>query len=210
MVKWHDIDQSVDRDAWLDMRCGKVGGSEIGKIMANYGKAFGPPAHDVALRVAIEQITGIRQESVFSSVHTERGIEQEPIARALYEREFFCTVQNGGYYDSGDILGSSPDGLVRDDGQIEIKSVVQTIHYASVKRQSYDPSYKWQLFQALMLSGRKWLDFVSFCADFPQGKKLYTFRIFYKDLEDEFKMISSRVDDFKRLIDEKRKDIENM
>jgi hypothetical protein len=207
---WHNIDQSADRDAWLDLRCGKVGGSEIGKVMANYGKAFGPPAHDVALRVAIEQITGCRQESGFSNAHTERGIEQEPIARALYEQEYFCTVSNGGYFDSGDIIGSSPDGLVRDDGQIEIKSVIQTVHYANVKRRSYDPSYKWQLFQSLMLSGRKWLDFISFCSEFPAGKRLYVFRIFRKELDVEFKMISTRVDEFRKLVDEKRTDIENM
>lgn len=44
---WHDVDQNSDE--WMALR-GRVGGSSIGKIMANYGKAFGQPAQDLAVR----------------------------------------------------------------------------------------------------------------------------------------------------------------
>jgi len=205
---WHDIDQNTDE--WLDLRCGKVGGSSIGKVMANFGKAFGPPAHDLAVQIAIEQITGKRQESTYTNEHLQRGHEQEPIARALYEQEYFVSVGNGGYFDTEDILGVSPDGLVDNDGGIEIKSVIQTVHFATVQRGSFDPSYKWQLYSELMVTGREWWDFVSFCSTFPEGKRLFTHRIYRKDCGEMFGMINARIDEFKRLVDEKKRVINSI
>jgi len=103
---WHDIPQNTPE--WLQMRVGKIGGSSIGKIMACYGKAFGDPAHDLAVKVAIEQITGKSQESGYTNEHMERGHEQEPIARMMYEEHYFVDVTNGGFFENGDI-GVSPD-----------------------------------------------------------------------------------------------------
>jgi len=204
---FHDIEQNTDE--WLDMRVGKVGGSSIGKIMSNFGKAFGSPAHDLAVQIAIEQITGIRQENGYTNEHMQRGHEQEPIARALYEDEFFCTVSNGGFFENGDI-GVSPDGLVDDDGVIEIKSVIPTVHYSNVERGTFDPSYKWQLFFNLQQTGREWIDFVSFCAGFPEGKRLYTYRIFRKDAGVVFSMIDTRMDEFRKLVETKKSVINNL
>ena len=201
MAKFHDIQQNTDE--WLDLRCGKIGGSSIGKIMANYGKAFGKPAHDLAVKIAIEQITGKRQDQSYSNAHMERGHEQEPIARALYERENFCVVDNGGFFDDG-VHGVSPDGLVDDDGVIEIKSVISSVHFANKKRGGFDPTYQWQYFLNLMVTGREWIDFVSFCADFPEGKRLYEFRIFAEDSHEEFVKINNRVADFLLLIQQKK------
>jgi len=205
---WHDIEQNTDE--WLDLRCGKLGGSSVGKVMANFGKAFGSPAHDLAVQIAIEQITGKRQESTYSNEHMDRGKEQEPIARALYEQDQFVTVTNGGFFDSEDLLGVSPDGLVDDDGGIEIKSVIQSVHFQTVKRGSFDPSYKWQLYLELMISGREWWDFVSFCATFPEGKRLFIDRIFRSDSAEIFEMINERVGEFKHLVCEKKKVIESI
>jgi len=200
---WHDVEQNSD--TWLDLRCGKVGGSSMSKVMANLGKAFGPPAHDLAVQIAIEQITGKRQESTYTNAHMDRGHEQEPIAKALYEQEYFCEVQNGGYFDSEDITGVSPDGLVDDDGAIEIKSVIQSVHFATVQRGKFDPSYKWQLYSELLLTGRDWIDFISFCATFPEGKRLFVDRIYRKDCGEQFEMINTRIAEFKELVDEKKK-----
>lgn len=202
---WIDIEQNSDE--WVQLRAGKVGGSSIGCVMANYGKAFGQPAHDLAVKIALEQITGIAQENSYSNAHMDRGHEQEPIARALYEQEFFCEVTNGGFYDNGDI-GVSPDGLVGNNGLIEIKSVIYKVHYANIERKTFDPSYKWQLYLNLQQSDREWIDFVSFCADFPDRKKLYDFRIYSKDCADKFAMIELRMNEFRQLVAQKRKVIE--
>lgn len=200
---WHDIEQNTDE--WLDMRIGKVGGSSIGKIMANFGKAFGNPAHDVALKISLEKINNARVESGFTNAHTERGHEQEPIARILYGESTFCTVTNGGYYDVSEYIGVSPDGLVGSDGIIEIKSVIATRHWPTIKRGSFDPSYQWQLYFNLLNSGRKWIDYIEYCSEFPKGKQLFIDRINAVDCADYFKMINTRMKEFEILIADKIK-----
>ena len=87
MMVWHDVDQNSDE--WMALRVGRVGGSSIGRIMANYGKAFGQPAQDLAVRIALEQIIGVKSAGGFSNSHTERGHEQEPVARMRYEEWTF-------------------------------------------------------------------------------------------------------------------------
>ena len=160
--------------------------------MANYGKAFGDPAKKYAVNIAIEQITGNPIASTFTNDHMERGHEQEPIARMLYEDENFIKVTNGGFFGS-DFIGCSPDGLVGDDGVIEIKSVIAPVHYANIKRQNVDPAYKWQCVGNVKFTGRDWIDFVSYCADFPEDKQLFVKRLYFADLHDELAMIDLRV-----------------
>lgn len=197
---FHDVEQNTDE--WFDLRLGKLGGSSIGKIMANYGKTFGDPAKKLAVSLSIEQLTGIRQGANFTNEHMDRGHLQEPIARAMYEAKNFCTVSNGGFFDSEDIEGVSPDGLVDDDGAIEIKSVIATTHFNVIKRNSYDTKYKWQLFYNLKVTGREWIDFVSYCSEFPEGRRLFTSRIYACDAGKEFEKIDIRVAQFKELMRE--------
>ena len=137
MLKFYDVEQNSD--IWYALRAGKLTSSNLGKVMANFGKAFGEPAKKLAVQIAIEQITGQPISNDYSNAHMERGHEQEPIARMLYEEETFSTVSNGGFYGS-DTLSCSPDGLVFDCGVIEIKSVIESVHYANVKRQNVDPA----------------------------------------------------------------------
>jgi hypothetical protein len=199
-MRFLDIDQNEDE--WLDARIAKLTGSGCSKIMANYGKAFGDPAKRYAVQIAVEQLTGKRSNSDnYSNSHMERGHEQEPVARALYEDQYFVDVTNGGFFDC-DLSGCSPDGLVGNDGIIEIKSVISHIHYANIKRGGIDPSYKWQIYFNLLKTERQWIDFVSYCADFPPEKQLYIHRINKLDCENEFKMIADREKQFFSLVDE--------
>ncbi len=199
-MSWIDVEQNTDE--WLDMRIAKVTGSAVGKIMANYGKAFGEPAKKAAITIARELVTGKRSMiEGYSNAHMERGHEQEPIARGLYEDLTFCDVSNGGFYDNG-LTGCSPDGLVNDDGLIEIKSVIDTTHFATMQRDSFDPAYRWQLYFNLKESGREWIDFVSYCADFPEQTQLFVHRI-HASLSDEmFTQIDTRLLEFELLIDQ--------
>lgn len=206
MFKFHDIQQNTDE--WFEMRSGLLTSSKLGVIMANYGKAFGEPAKKYAVNMAIEQITGKSIASSFTNDHMERGHEQEPIARMLYEEEMFCNVSNGGFFGS-DTIGCSPDGLVDDDGVIEIKSVISTVHFANIKRQSVDPAYKWQCYGNLKFTGREWIDFISYCSEFPGDKQLYTFRINKADIQEQFSMIDERTALFIKLVEETKQTIIN-
>ena len=202
---WIDITQNSD--AWLDLRIGKVTGSSIGKVMANYGKAFGDPAKKLAVNIAVERITGKRVErDEYKNSHMDRGHEQEPIARMKYEETFFVDVTNGGFYDNGN-TGCSPDGRVNPNGLIEIKSVIPTVHYATIKRGGYDPSYKWQYFFNIRESEADWLDFASYCSGYPDHNNLYVFRIQKKDIQAELEQIKIRLKEFEKMVDGMMKEI---
>ena len=197
MFEFHDIEQNSD--IWYGMRGGRLTSSNLGKVMANMGEPFGDPAKKYAVQIAIEQITGKPISSSYSNSHMERGTEQEPLARMLYEEETFSTVSNGGFFCSDDI-GCSPDGLVFDDGAIEIKCVIESVHYANVKRQNVDPAYKWQCVGNMKFTGRDWLDFVSYCSTYPDDKQLYTYRLHKDAYQDEFNQIDERVGHFMQLV----------
>jgi len=199
MFKFIDIDQNTDE--WFQLRAGKLTSSNLGKVMANYGKAFGDPAKKLAASIAVQQITGEPESSGYSNEHMERGHQQEPLARMLYENETFCDVTNGGFFES-DFIGCSPDGMVGDDGVIEIKSVLSNVHFANIKRGGLDPAYRWQCIGNLMFTARDWMDFISYCQTFPVGKRLYVHRIRREDLGEEFAMIETRIGEFEKLVKE--------
>ena len=198
-INWFPVIQGSQE--WLDLRIGKVTGSNFGVFMANDGKDFGPPAKKYALGVALERITGVSSESGYTNDHMERGIAQEPIARSLYEDEKFVTVTNGGFFDCG-LYSASPDGLIGDDGIIEIKSVIASTHYATLKRGSFDPAYRWQLAGHLDCTGRQWVDFVSYCSEFPEEKQLIVYRSHRSDFEHAINKLRERRNEFLILVED--------
>lgn len=201
---FHDVEQNSE--LWFDLRLGKATASRFGCFMANEGKAFGDPAKDYALQLALEQATGKKAEFGFSNEHTERGHEQEPLARMLYEDEHFVTISNGGFFDWTE-YGDSPDGLVGNDGVLEIKSVIAKTHYATLRRGSFDPVYKWQLIGHLDCTGRDWVDFASYCSDFPAHKQLITYRVCREQVEQEIIRLNERRQEFLTLVQDIRRSI---
>lgn len=219
----HKIDQTEDSD-WLKLRVGLITMSNLHLIMANSvdrksnfdaNKAFGDPAKDYAIQLALEQIKGDHLPSSYNNEHMQRGKEDEPKARALYEQETFCSVDPGGFY-CNDEIGYSPDGLVfRDEdqcrykGAIECKSRKLRYHFANVNRQSFEPSSRWQCIGALKYIGFDWIDFVSYNGDFPEGRQLYIYRMYPENFRLEFEWISERVGKFQKLIEETKDKIQN-
>jgi hypothetical protein len=188
--------------------------SNLKHVMANYGFAFGNPAKDYAIKIATEQITGIPIESkTFPDM--EKGHIQEPIARELYERTFFVNVEIDNFY-CNDKVGYSPDGGLsfiektgRHTGVIEIKARNYAAHYQNVKRQNLEPESKWQCIGALKYGEFEWLDFISYCPEFPEDCQLFVHRAFPEQYEKEFDMIDERVEEFFQLVAETKATILN-
>ena len=198
-MQFHDVQQNTD--AWHELRLGKATASRFACFMANDGKAFGEPAKDYALRIALERVTGRRAEFSFTNDDMERGHEQEPVARMLYEEDRFVDVSNGGFFDCGD-YGDSPDGLIGTDGVLEIKCVVAKVHYATLRRGSFDPAYRWQLVGHLDCTGRQWVDFASYCADFPESEQLIVYRVTRDECAAELERLRERRAEFLALVGE--------
>jgi len=196
-MQFHNVEQNSEQ--WDALRLGKATASNFGCFMANDGKSFGELAKKYALKIALEIATGRKAEFSFSNEHMERGHEQEPIARMLYEETHFVDVTNGGFFDCGK-YGDSPDGLVSTDGGVEIKSVIAATHHATRKRGSFDPAYKWQLIGHLDCSGRDWFDFVSYCSDYPEDKQLFTFRLWRDEYKNEIERLRIRRAEFLELV----------
>lgn len=196
---FHDVPQNTEE--WMALRIGKATASNFGCFMANDGKAFGEPAKKYALQIALEIDTGRKAEYSFSNDHTERGNEQEPVAKMLYSEETFTDVTNGGFFDWG-THGDSPDGLVGTDGVIEVKSVTAAVHYATLMRKSFDPAYRWQLVGHLDCTTRHWCDFISYCAEFSEGKQLIVHRLHREECLEEIERLRARRAMFLELVNE--------
>ena len=190
--KFYDMEQNTPE--WLSLRLGKVTSSANATFMANVDKGtWGEPAKRLALQIALERITGNRSENGYTNEHMQRGHDQEGIARELYEMHHFVNVENGGFFESDcRRYGDSPDGLVSDEGVIEIKSVIAPVHYANIKRAGHDPAYTWQIVGHMDCTNRAWVDFISYCAEFPEEKQLIVYRLYRKDYLDHIERLRKR------------------
>jgi YqaJ-like recombinase protein len=202
-VIFHDVEQNTD--VWEELKLGKASSSGYAKFMANYGKSFGEPAHRYALQLALERVTGRKAQHSFKNDDMERGHEQEPIARMLYEELFFCEVTNGGFFDFGE-YGDSPDGLVGEEGVLEVKSVIATTHEATLRRGSFDPAYRWQI-AGHFDSGRAWVDFASYCSDYPDWDQLAMYRVYRAEMQTEIAQLHERRAEFLQLVAQKQFEI---
>lgn len=152
---------------WHEARLGKITGTGFSKVLAKKGSK----TRDKYLEeLAIERRTGVSTE-VTVNEDMRHGTETEPKARAYYEKETKCIVKQVGFIDfapttqvelmefSGRV-GVSPDGLVGDDGVIEIKCPKTSTHYKNIKK--LPSQYVAQVQGILWVTGRQWCDFVSF------------------------------------------------
>lgn len=156
---------------WLQARCGIVTASTIGQLITT--KTLKPAVNDTArsltLSLAAERMTG-RVEPTATTRDMERGNLAEPYARAVYAGHTGQQVDEVGFMrlDHGHYkLGYSPDGMVGEDGLIEIKSPRAKKHVRTILDGQVPPEYMAQCQTGLYVSGREWLDFISYNAGMP-------------------------------------------
>jgi hypothetical protein len=114
---------------------------------------------------AAELITGQVPES-YTNEHMERGILREPDARALYEFAEDVDVRQVGLGMLDDKSAcASPDGLVGEDGGIEIKSVIPTVHIETILAGKMSTAHMPQVQGNMWIFERTWWDFISYCPE---------------------------------------------
>jgi predicted phage-related endonuclease len=122
-----------------------------------------------------ERITGWTEDTPMNS-DMWRGILAEPIARNLYSVHY-AKAREVGFMrrdEDGWTLGYSPDGHIGDDGLIEIKAPRAKTHLRTVLADEVPARYMPQLQAGLLVSGRKWIDFVSYVGGMPLWVKRVT------------------------------------
>jgi len=113
------------------------------------------------MKVLAERMTGERMEN-FSAKWMEEGSEVEPQARGYYAELNHVPVEQVGFIQLGDDIGSSPDGLVGLDGMIEIKCPFPSTHLGWILKGTLPSEHRCQVQGELWVSGRQWNDFISF------------------------------------------------
>jgi hypothetical protein len=139
-----------------------------------YGVADNDTSRALTLTLVSERITGY-VEPIHPSRDMERGSLSEPFARDIYSENYQTATEVGFMVrdDWGFRLGYSPDGLVGDEGLLEIKSPRQKKHLATILADEVPLEHMAQIQAGLLVSGREWLDFVSYCGGMP----LYVTRV---------------------------------
>lgn len=169
-------------DEWFAARLGKATASKISDILATIKSGESASRRNYRVELACERLTGSRDET-FSNPHMVRGTELEPVARAYYERDKDVFVEEIGFVNHPTILmsGASPDGLVGNDGLIEIKCPTKANHIDTILSRSAPSKYISQMQWQMACTGRAWCDYVSFNAEMPDGLQLYVKRVIRDD-----------------------------
>ena len=152
----HDVIQKSPE--WRQVRCGKIGASDISDVLA---KGQGKTRKTLMLRVLAERLSGIPQETYCNSA-MDWGTEHEPFARNMYEMETSCSVKQVGFVEWDEYAGCSPDGLVGDDGLVEIKCPNTSTHLSYILANKMPATYVNQVQAQMWVAERKWCDFVSY------------------------------------------------
>lgn len=172
-----DIEQRSDD--WFAARLGKVTASKIADVMARTKTGYSASRANYAAQLITERLTGRREEG-FTNSAMQWGTDTEPQARAMYELETGLTVIECGFFDHPDALiaaGASPDGLVGDDGLVEIKCPNSATHIATLRGDQIPDKYIKQMQWQMACTERQWCDFASFDPRLPDAMQLFVKRI---------------------------------
>ena len=188
MQVFNDVEQGSPE--WFSLRCGCITASEFKTVMAKgRGNAPSKTRRTYMLKLAGEIITGEVQEG-YTNAHMERGKIMEDEARSLYELVTEAEVKQVGFIKDEHGFGYSPDGLIdgvgggMENGLLEIKTKLPHLQIALLLADEVPSEHMHQLQGGLWVSGRYWIDFVSYWPGLPLFiKRVYRDKEFFKKLE---------------------------
>lgn len=165
---------------WMLARCGMFTASRAAKLMAKLRD--GRPAAsrgELLVLLAIERLTGTPVDT-YQNDAMRRGTELEGEARDAYSFVTGSAVVEVGFVSCDDLpnTGCSPDGIVGDDGLVELKCPANMAkHLDALRNGDHAKEYRWQLQHQLMVTGRAWVDAVSYDPRYPENLQLAVVRV---------------------------------
>lgn len=191
-IKYNDYLQGTEE--WYLARCGLITASEVKNILTPKLKI----ANNDKVRANLYELVAQRYskfvEPSYINDAMERGYQDEVKARIIYQDTYSPDegVKEMGFITNdkwGFTIGYSPDGLVGDNGLIEIKSRCQKYQVQTIIENQVPEEHIIQVQTALLVSERKWLDYISFCAGLP----MFIIKV-YPDKEIQEKIIEACID----------------
>jgi len=197
-------------EEWFKARLGKVTASRVADVIAKTKTGYSASRENYMAQLVVERLTNTQAES-FTNAAMQWGTDQEPFARAAYEVQQNVLVDETGLVDHPTIemAGASPDGLVGEDGLVEIKCPNTATHIDTLLTQTVPAKYITQMQFQMACTGRQWCDFVSFDPRMPPKAQIFVKRVprddaFIKEIESEIKKflaeVSAKVDQLNKLI----------
>ena len=155
---------------WFAERLGKITASRIADVVGKTKSgSYGAARKNYMAELLCQRLTG-QQEEKFTSAAMQHGTDTEPAARAMYMLETGEDVTETGFIPHPAIAmsGASPDGLVGEDGLIEIKCPNTATHLEFLQNQKPKHEYLLQMQWQMACTGRQWCDFVSYDDRLPE------------------------------------------
>ncbi|MCB0642911.1 MAG: YqaJ viral recombinase family protein [Phaeodactylibacter sp.] len=205
---YHDVEQGTAE--WLHIKAGKFGGTSAAAILVGGPEVIGAGLRTLIYKKAAELVVGPELDG-YTSKDMQRGNDLEPIARERYVNERFQEVKQTGFIQWGEYFGFSPDGLVADDGTIEIKcpaakTYVEWLDCAQAVGDiplNYFAQIQWGLF----ISGRKWCDYIVYHPKFAPNDLAITRvepdPVTFKKFEAKCELIRAEMDRIQEVIAQK-------
>lgn len=169
-------------EEWHQSRLGKVTASRMADVMARTKSGYGASRSSYMAELICERLTGQRRDN-FASPAMVWGTETEPQARATYAFMTDNDVVEVGLIDHPSIamFGASPDGLVGNDGLVEIKCPTTAVHLDTLLAEAIPQKYHLQIQTQMACTGRAWCDFVSFDPRLPAELQIWIKRVVRDD-----------------------------
>lgn len=187
-------------EEWFSARAGKVTASRVADLMARTKSGYSASRENYMAQLVVERFTGGQGES-FTNAAMQWGTEQEPFARAAYEAREGVFVDEVGFVPHPTIegAGASPDGLVGDDGLVEIKCPNTATMIDTLINETVPGKYYTQMQMQMACTGRKWCDYVVFDPRMPVNAQLFVKRVerdetYIADMEGEITKFLDEVD----------------
>lgn len=163
---------------WFAERCGCVTASRVADVVAKTKSGYSASRATYMGQLIAERLTG-EPMAGFTNAAMQWGTDVEPQARVAYEFYTDASVGQTGFvkHPTIDQTGASPDGLVGDDGLVEIKCPETKTHIETLLGQAVPGKYITQIQWQLACTGRQWCDFVSFDPRMPESMSLFVSRV---------------------------------
>lgn len=165
-------------EEWLKARLGHVTASVFSNATAG---GAGKTRTTLMRKLIAERLTSLPEESYTNSA-MDWGTETEQLARDYYAQINDCIVKEVGFVELSADIGASPDGLVGEDGLLEIKCPNSSTHIGYLLDNKMPSTYVKQVQGQMWVTGRKWTDFVSYdprvskrpywCTRVPRDEKI--------------------------------------